>query len=49
MISSTSFIDTREPPPMLYAVPGTPRSPAAIVAATASATNVKSRVCSPSP
>ncbi len=36
--------DTREPPPMLYARPGTPRSPAAIVAATASVTKVKSRV-----
>ena len=41
--------ETREPPPILYTRPGTPWIPAAMVALTASCTNVKSRVCSPSP
>ncbi len=49
MMSSTWLTETREPPPILYTRPGTPRVPAAAVAAAASATKVKSRVCSPSP
>ena len=48
-MASTSLTETRDPPPILYTPPGTPCVPAAMVAVTASSTNVKSRVCSPSP
>ncbi len=49
MRSRTWFSETLDPPPILYTLPGCPCSAAATFAATMSATNVKSRVCSPSP
>ena len=49
-IARTSRTVTRDPPPTLkMASPGSSTDPARMVASTASATNVKSRNCSPSP